>query len=376
MKKLLGFLLVICFSLFSLSSVHAAQKAHLVINDTVYSGVETDIEIRDGTTYAPIRTIADGLGATLDWDSTSGSISLRRQDQSASFYTVQKVVYAANDTTPQAFKLYIKNGVTMVSVQQAGSIFGYIASYVSTGPMVRLKTNAAVLSDEEILPTLPPFPKPPVRVEPKATPIPIPGNNVAYLTFDDGPNQYTPQILQLLSKYNAKATFFFLQNYMESNPKIVQRVIDEGHTIGLHGVTHDFGKVYASAQSVVNEMNACNDTLEAITGIRSRLVRVPYGSKPHMPKAYRDKLFEYPYRLWDWNVDSYDSRANYVAPKTIIANVKQQVSGKSSPVILLHDRKHTVEALEEILKYLQANGYAMKAITPELAPVNFWNDIR
>ena len=89
---------------------------------------------------------------------------------------------------------------------------------------------------------------------------------------------FTMDILNLLDKYNAKATFFMLEPYIKNYPEIVHEMVNRGHQIALHSVTHDVKKIYASSQSVVNEMEQTLLTLEEVTGIRSYIMRVPYGS--------------------------------------------------------------------------------------------------
>ena len=69
-------------------------------------------------------------------------------------------------------------------------------------------------------------------------------SKVVYLTFDDGPNQYTPTILDILKQKKAKATFFMIEGNIKRNPKIVNRIIKEGHYPGLHSVSHDVKKLY------------------------------------------------------------------------------------------------------------------------------------
>ena len=70
-----------------------------------------------------------------------------------------------------------------------------------------------------------------------------------YLTFDDGPSARTPEILDILKKYNVKATFFVLGSNVEARPELVKRAYDEGHFIAIHGYTHKYSQVYSSPQS-------------------------------------------------------------------------------------------------------------------------------
>lgn len=201
-------------------------------------------------------------------------------------------------------------------------------------------------------------------------------SKTVYLTFDDGPNEYTPQILNILKEENIKATFFVLKNHVDKNPDLISRMFTEGHSIGLHGITHDKDKIYQSPQTVVQEMELSNNSIEKITGKRTSLIRVPYGSKPWMPKNYRDAVVEKGYKLWDWNVDSKDSSKPYVSPDEIVKNTLEQVKKIKTPIILFHDRRSTVEALPEIISYLKQNQYNFKILEEHMSPVNFWGDTR
>src|SRR3954469_22391082 len=78
---------------------------------------------------------------------------------------------------------------------------------------------------------------------------------VVYLTFDDGPNQYTPKILDILKRKKAHATFFMIEGNIKRNPKTVQRMIKEGNYPALHSVSHDVRKLYrGSSNNVAIEM--------------------------------------------------------------------------------------------------------------------------
>lgn len=78
---------------------------------------------------------------------------------------------------------------------------------------------------------------------------------IVYLTFDDGPNSaVTPKILDILEKYNAKATFFVIGKNVENNPEIVKRAYEEGHYIANHGYSHNNSNLYKSEESFINEI--------------------------------------------------------------------------------------------------------------------------
>jgi peptidoglycan/xylan/chitin deacetylase (PgdA/CDA1 family) len=195
-----------------------------------------------------------------------------------------------------------------------------------------------------------------------------------YLSFDDGPNDQTSAILDILSKYKIHAAFFMLGPQIEKHPDLVKRVVNEGHSIGLHGVTHVANLIFSTPNSVVQEMNSCRASLNKITNVSTNLIRVPYGSKPYMKQAYRDAIVNAGYKMWDWNVDSMDSRG--ADTPAIIQTTIKQIAEKDHPIILFHDKSTTVRALPTIIEYLIQHDYTFKLIRSNMKPVNFWNDTR
>ena len=193
-----------------------------------------------------------------------------------------------------------------------------------------------------------------------------------YITFDDGPNKNTPEILDLLSKYNMKATFFVLEDRITSYPDIINRMIKEGHSIGLHGQSHEKAVFYSSECSALNEINNTRNTLRNLTGYDTKLVRVPYGSKPYLTKNQYNNLVKSGYNLWDWSIDSTDTHKNATI-SSIISNTKNSLDKCKNSVLLFHDKQTTVKALPSILEYLKNNNYEIKSISQNQTPMNWWN---
>ncbi|WP_144511866.1 polysaccharide deacetylase [Bacillus sp. FJAT-22090] len=191
-----------------------------------------------------------------------------------------------------------------------------------------------------------------------------------YLTFDDGPNKFTALNNAILNRYNAQATFFFLGNNMKKNASIINSVVKDGHYIGTHSMTHDKEKVYLSAKSFINEINDGVKLVKEMTGKDAKLVRTPYGSKPHITTAMKSELIKNGYKLWDWDVDSNDWKYTDKEADQIVKNVKTGVekaykSGDRDIIILLHDRSQTTKALPKIIEWLQKEGYTLKTYEPE-----------
>ncbi|WP_203362777.1 polysaccharide deacetylase family protein [Bacillus sp. REN10] len=190
-----------------------------------------------------------------------------------------------------------------------------------------------------------------------------------YLTFDDGPFDVSMQILDLLDKYNAKATFFMLEPNIRKHPQAVQEMVKRGHAIGMHGVTHDVKQVYRSADSVASEMKAGQQAIKEITGYETHLIRTPYGSFPHMKPNYKQKVNEAGFKMWDWTVDSLDWKFRSPAYVNHVINHLSPAKAQSrGEIILLHEKPATAQSLANLLKYLQDNGYAMRALNENTEP--------
>ena len=194
-----------------------------------------------------------------------------------------------------------------------------------------------------------------------------------YLTFDDGPSEYTEKLLDILEKYDMKATFFMLKDEMLRYPQIVNRIIKDGHAVGVHGVTHEKCDFYKNESSPLEEMNEANRTLWEISGYSTKLIRTPYGTVPHLSKEQETKLSEEGYVIWDWNIDSRDW--SYRNPSKSFCEVTKglRCCNNSTKVILLHDTKFVNETIEILAKWMNTNGYTSRAITLELTPVRLVN---
>lgn len=189
-----------------------------------------------------------------------------------------------------------------------------------------------------------------------------------YLTFDDGPNaSYTPKILDVLKKYNVKATFFVTKNGPD---KLIKREYNEGHVVALHTYTHDYSYVYSSTENYWKDLNKVSDRVERLTGHKSYLFRFPGGSSNTISKRYSigvvskvaSEATQKGYTYFDWNISSGDAGGT-TDPNKEYQNVVKNLSKNRGNVILMHDiKRHTALAIEDIVKYGIDNGYSFAGL--------------
>ncbi len=200
---------------------------------------------------------------------------------------------------------------------------------------------------------------------------------VIYLTFDDGPSKYTEPLLDILERYQIHGTFFMIGNQLSSHKEAVKQVVDAGHYVGLHSMTHNKKKLYDGDGSAhfIEEFTREQKIVEKLTGTTPTLIRAPYGSKPEIDEKFRGDIAKAGFHMWDWTVDSKDWKYPD-SPSTILKEVKRQTH-RNTEVILLHEKAQTVKVLPQIIEYLQSKGYAFAVYKPDQHfTVNFGNDPR
>lgn len=182
------------------------------------------------------------------------------------------------------------------------------------------------------------------------------------LTFDDGPHpEYTLQILDILDKYDAKATFFVIGENADKYRDIVKEEYDRGHEIGNHTYTHpDLKKI--SASEFLEEIKKTKEIIEEITGETPVLFRPPGG---YLNNSIVNELTEQngiPV-LWSWRQDTRD----WACPSSSSISNSVLKNLKDGDIILFHDynakKSPTPAALETILSELSEKGYKFVTVS-------------
>ncbi|MGM9532131.1 polysaccharide deacetylase family protein [Intestinibacter sp.] len=187
------------------------------------------------------------------------------------------------------------------------------------------------------------------------------------ITFDDGPHpKETDKILDILEKYNAKATFFVVGKHVKWYTDAVVRASKDGHEIGNHTYNHpDISNL--SQEQIKQEIKLCEDIIIEKTGQKPKLFRPPFGNYNEQSLSKLSEDLGYTVVLWS-GVDVKDWKnppSDQIADK-VINNVK------SGDIILLHDygTNSTVEALDKILASLTEKGYKFVTVSELLEEKN------
>ena len=196
------------------------------------------------------------------------------------------------------------------------------------------------------------------------------GSKIIYLTFDDGPSQYTGELLDILAKYNVKATFF-VTGINRNYSYYIKQAFDQGHTIALHTNSHNYSVVYSSVDAYFNDLNAVNELVKSQTGSYSSLIRFPGGGSNTVSKNYSvgimSKLVsmveEKGYRYFDWNVSSGDASGTIMSSDVYANNIINGLGNGSYYVVLQHDTNiNSIRAVGTVIEYGLSHGYSFKAL--------------
>ncbi len=195
----------------------------------------------------------------------------------------------------------------------------------------------------------------------------------AYLTFDDGPSPNTEKILDILKEEGVSATFFVCAQGAVGidEPALMRRILDEGHEIGLHSMTHNYKKVYASLDGYLNDINELNEYILESTGYRPSILRFPGGSgsvnaSRGVMEEIKAEVARRGYRWYDWDVESGDQTADIQSAEYICERIIEGARGRESAIILMHDSAGPVttpEAVRLAIPRLREQGFVFGTLS-------------
>lgn len=203
---------------------------------------------------------------------------------------------------------------------------------------------------------------------------------VVYLTFDDGPSaRNTEDLLDILDRYNIKATFFTVGYFVERHPELVREAMQRGHLIGCHTYSHEFNEIYASSEAFMEEIHHWEEAVENATGVFPswKIMRFPGGTNnvylsDDIRAGIMDSLNEEGYRYYDWffgDNDRWPSGNTKNLPfkeylmESFETSMRNAISAKRPLIFLAHDTcEESVEMLPQMLDRLIEEGYTFKTL--------------
>ena len=248
---------------------------------------------------------------------------------------------------------------------------GYRVIYSASWFLYAGQTERVVFVEPTPEPTPPPTPMPTQAPAPEPAPTPIPTEKVVYLTFDDGPGAYTDELLDILDRHGAKATFFVTGAFPDYRG-CIRREAEAGHTVAVHTYSHSYSAVYASEDAYWADFDRMNDIVEEQTGSRSVLFRFPGGSSntvsrsnPGIMTRLAEQADERGLVYFDWNVESGDAGRTQNADE-VYENIIQGILSFDQSVVLCHDiHRWTVDAMDRVLTWCEENGYTLLPLTED-----------
>ncbi|MEH2942448.1 polysaccharide deacetylase family protein [Lachnospiraceae bacterium KK002] len=197
-----------------------------------------------------------------------------------------------------------------------------------------------------------------------------------YLTFDDGPSESTSRILDILKEKNVKATFFVIGQEDAESKELYQRIVAEGHTLGMHSFSHKYNVIYESLEAFSEDMAHLQSYLAEVTGVTPEILRFPGGSSNQVSntdmKEFIRFLKEKGITYYDWNVASGDATSHAYTPEELVQNVMNDVGRYETSIVLMHDssaKSGTVEALAPMIDQLREMGAELLPIDENTTPI-------
>lgn len=204
----------------------------------------------------------------------------------------------------------------------------------------------------------------------------ISSDAAVYLTFDDGPSRYTEQILDILKEYQIKATFFVIGKTDDYSKSMYKRMVEEGHTIGMHSFSHQYKKLYESVDIFEKDFNQISDLIYETTGYRPEFYRFPGGSSNLVSNTEMSEFIQYLNReditYFDWNVVNGDATNEDMPPETLISNVLSGIENRKESVVLMHDtstKENTVKSLAKLIEELKKRKLNILPIDKTTIPI-------
>lgn len=197
-----------------------------------------------------------------------------------------------------------------------------------------------------------------------------------YLTFDDGPSKFTPELLDILKEYDVKVTFFVIGKTDEHSLNMYKRIVEEGHTLAMHSYSHNYAQIYKSVKAFEKDFTKIRNLLYDTTGYMPNLYRFPGGSLNVVAKGKIQQFIKFLKKekvvYFDWNVVNGDGMSNSVTKEMSYESVISGIGERKVSVVLMHDtdrKEGTIKSVEDIIKTLIDDGYSLLPLDNTVEPI-------
>ncbi len=197
---------------------------------------------------------------------------------------------------------------------------------------------------------------------------------VVYLTFDDGPSDSTPALLNVLKEEGVPATFFIAS---DKRPDLLKQIYDDGHSIGVHTYSHDYHYVYWTKSAYLADFSRCYYAIWDATGYRTRIFRFPGGSvnsyNRHLVWDLVTEMNNRGFVYYDWNVTSEDASTAKTYEEQL-DNLITQSENKKRVIALMHDTKKNSDislVVKDYITHMKEKGYRFAALNSSVEPIHF-----
>ncbi|NLJ97368.1 MAG: polysaccharide deacetylase, partial [Clostridiales bacterium] len=197
-----------------------------------------------------------------------------------------------------------------------------------------------------------------------------------YLTFDDGPSYITDDVLDILAEYNVKATFFVVGHTDKKSKERYMRIVDEGHTLGIHSYSHKYSEIYKSVEDFDKDFTKLWQLLYDTTGYTPTIYRFPGGSLNQVNSYGMEEFIRYlndkNIIYYDWNVVNGDAAGVEYTEEQMVDNVLNGVKRKKTSIVLMHDgggKEKTAATLPALLEALISGGAEILPIDDTVPPI-------
>lgn len=380
-------LIAVCFCLFALPT-GAEGEVFVAAGNTVLP-LGNAMPIRSsGVWYIDYQCFTKGnLNVSSSYNASEATLVLYTWDTTLIFDLNKAVAYTATEKVPYKAVAFVSTGTVYVPVQFTAQMLGLDYTYFSDLPMIRIKRSSDIpndmfiyIAENEIPKLLEQYntnkteegthsspPKPVTDGELSDTPDESENQKQKNIriTFNitDGTNM--GRILNMLSRYGYRATFFVQGTAIKNCEDELRHAIANGHTLGTlsENGTSDFS---GDEKNMTDALTRANEYLSEVTMTKTRLVRIPNGSKS-LSDEKSNLLTGAGYRIWDAHITPTQQTATGIY-NTIVSHLEK--TDRATTVITLPDSDAGLNALTRLLRYLNTNKYRTYSITLLDTPVN------